>query len=115
LQSGLKDFYENDTHFCVHANAREDLALKDQTERMLFWKKFGDVKPHQSGKVMVCGHTPQRSGYPKDLGHAICIDTAAARKGWLTCLDLDSRYCWQASETGQTRSFSLDAADRIAM
>ena len=115
LQSGLQDFYENGTHFCVHANAREDLALKDQPERMLFWKKFVNVKPHRSGKVMVCGHTPQRNGYPKDLGHAICIDTAAARQGWLTCLDLDSRYCWQASETGKTRAFSLDASDRIAM
>ena len=115
LQNGLKDFYENETHFCVHANAREDMTLKEQPDRMLFWKKFVDVKPHHSGKVMVCGHTPQRSGYPKDLGHAICIDTAAARGGWLTCLDLDSRYCWQASETGKTRSFLLDSANRIAM
>ena len=115
LQNGLKDFYENETHFCVHANACEDLELKDQPKRMLFWKKFGEVKPHQSGRVMVCGHTPQISGYPKDVGHAICIDTAAARKGWLTCLDLDTRYCWQANEVGNTRSFSLDAAERIAI
>lgn len=115
LTSGLKDFYENDTHFCVHANAREDLALTEQPDRMLFWKKFGDVKPHRSGKIMVCGHTPQRSGYPKDIGHAICIDTDAARRGWLTCLDLGSRYCWQANEAGKTRGFSLDAADRLAM
>jgi serine/threonine protein phosphatase 1 len=115
LQTGLKDLYENETHFCVHANAREDLELKAQPDRMLFWKKFGDVKPHQSGKIMVCGHTPQRSGYPKDIGHAICIDTAASRNGWLTCLDLDTRFVWQANQAGDTRSFSLDTADRIAV
>lgn len=114
LQSGLKDVYENDTLFCVHANTREASALKDQTEHMLFWKKFVDVTPHHRGKTMICGHTPQRSGYPKNIVHAICIDTAAGRKGWLTCLDLDSRCCWHANEAGKTRSFSLDFVDEAA-
>ncbi|MDE0863666.1 MAG: metallophosphoesterase family protein [Rubripirellula sp.] len=109
LQNDLQSYYQNETHFCVHANACSDLDLEKQPDTMLFWERFENVKPHKSGRIMVCGHTPQRSGYPKDIGHAICIDTAAARKGWLTCLDLDSRHCWQANEAGETRRFSLDA------
>ena len=109
LKNELQSYYQNETHFCVHANACSDLDLEEQSDRMLFWERFEKVKPHKSGRIMVCGHTPQRSGYPKDIGHAICIDTAVARKGWLTCLDLDSRQCWQAKESGETRSFSLDA------
>ena len=114
LHTGLDDYYENETHFFVHANACEDLSLKSQPDQYLFWKKFTEPRPHHSGKVMICGHTPQRRGYPRDLGHAICIDTSAARKGWLTCLEPDKRYVWQANEAGETRSFSLDATDRIA-
>ena len=44
LQSGLQDFYENGTHVCVHANAREDLALKDQPEKWV--KELGPLN-HQ--------------------------------------------------------------------
>jgi hypothetical protein len=30
-------------------------------------------------------------------------------------LDLDTRFVWQANQAGDTRSFSLDTADRIAV
>ena len=57
---------------------------------------------------MVCGHTPQRSGLPRSIGHAACIDTHACRKGWLTCLDVGSGRWWQANQQGQTRGGWLD-------
>ena len=41
---------------------------------MLYWEHFGSPPPQQSGKIMVCGHSSQRSGLPKNIGHAICID-----------------------------------------
>lgn len=75
---------------------------------MLYWERFGNPAPHESGLTMVCGHTSQQSGDPLNVGHAICIDTSACRGGWLTCLDVDTMFCWQASESGDVRSFWLD-------
>jgi serine/threonine protein phosphatase 1 len=104
-----RDWYETDTHFFVHANAFPDLALDEQPEFMLFWEQFNDPSPHQSGKTMVCGHTPQKSGLPISIGHAICIDTRAHKGGWLTCLDVKSGRYWQANESGEHRSDYLDS------
>jgi serine/threonine protein phosphatase 1 len=104
LENGCRDWYETETHFFVHANAYADVPLDEQPEFMLFWEQFNDPPPHQSGKIMVCGHTSQKSGRPKSLGHAICIDTWAYGKGWLTCLDVATGHYWQANERGERRS-----------
>jgi serine/threonine protein phosphatase 1 len=61
------------------------------------------VMPHEGGKIMVCGHTPQLSGRPTNLGHAVCIDTGAYDAGWLTCLDAQTGVYWQANERGEVR------------
>lgn len=102
------DWHEIDTHFFVHANAYHDHELADQPIQMLRWEKFGQPLPHQSGKIMVCGHTHQKSGWPRTLGHAICIDTHAYGGGWLTCLDVRTGRFWQADQLGETRSGRLD-------
>jgi serine/threonine protein phosphatase 1 len=101
-------WWEADTHFFVHANAYPDMPLEDQPEYMLLWEKFHQPPPHESGKVMVCGHTPQKSGRPKNLGHAVCIDTWVYGKGWLTCLDIVSGRYWQANERSETRTAFLE-------
>ncbi len=104
LEKGCRDWYETQTHFFVHANAYADMALDEQPEFMLFWEQFNDPPPHQSGKIMVCGHTSQKSGRPKSLGHAVCIDTWACGQGWLTCLDVATGQYWQANQRGEQRS-----------
>ena len=84
------------------------LALDRQPVRTLRWGRFDDPPAHVSGKVMICGHTPQKRGVPRNLGHAICIDTRAWHpKGWLTCLDPSSGQLWQANNAGKTRSAKL--------
>ena len=104
LEQTLLPFYECDTHFFVHANARDDVPLEQQPDAALYWQKFRNPKAHMSGKIMVCGHTPQSSGLPVRNEHAICIDTKAyADDGWLTCLDVGSGQIWQANESGDTR------------
>lgn len=108
LDSRLRSHARTKSHFFVHANAYADISIDDQPDYMLYWESFGNPAPHESGLTMVCGHTPQRSGQPLDIGHAVCIDTGACRRGWLTCLDVDARFCWQANESGDTRSFWLD-------
>lgn len=99
-----RPLFETDTHFFVHANAYPDCPLDEQPDYMLYWEKFNDPPPHESGKVMVCGHTSQKSGRPRSIGHAICIDTRVYGGGWLTCLDAGSGRYWQANQQGEIRT-----------
>ena len=108
LESSLLPYYETDSHFFVHANAYPDIALTDQPDFMLYWEQFNDPPKHESGKIMVCGHTSQKTGLPITNGNAICIDTWACGSGWLTCLDIDSGKLWQSNESGETRQMWLD-------
>jgi serine/threonine protein phosphatase 1 len=107
LEHQCVDWFESEKHFFVHANADPKLHLPDQTGVMLRWAKFVDPPPHRSGKTMICGHTCQESGLPKNLGHAVCIDTCVYDGGWLTCLDVGSGQYWQANEQGETRGGNL--------
>src|SRR5262245_22075433 len=98
------DWYETAEHFFVHANVDPDLPLDQQTSSMLHWEYFNEWSPaHRSGKVMLCGHSEQRSGWPLVLPHAICVDTYCYGGGWLTCLDVFSGRLWQANQRGETR------------
>jgi len=107
LQNQLQAYYECETHFFVHANADASQPLDAQSDANLYWRKYGDPQAHCSGKIMVCGHTAQRSGVPLSNAHAICIDTWAHGGGWLSCLDVASGTIWQANEAGDTRRFSI--------
>ena len=107
LENNLVAYHECDSHFFVHANVNPDVALVEQTDAALYWQKYKDPPPHCSGKIMVCGHTPQLSGLPKSNGSSVCIDTQAWDNGWLSCLDVESGTIWQANELGETRSLNL--------
>jgi serine/threonine protein phosphatase 1 len=98
------DWYETDHHFFVHANAYPELPLAEQPAWMLFWEPINNPAPHESGKPMICGHSPQKNGNPLNLGHAICIDTWAHGNGWLTCFDVVSGKVWQANQAGQSKT-----------
>ena len=102
-------FFETDKHIFVHACLDPELDLSDQPDWLLFWEFFDRIRPHKSGKRVVCGHTRQHSGSVKDLGFAVCIDTGPVTGGWLTCLDVDSGKCWQANEKGETRTGTLQS------
>jgi serine/threonine protein phosphatase 1 len=109
LEERLVSIHEIDGYFFVHASVDPDLPLNgQQPEYLLYWVGYDDPRRHLSGKVMVCGHESQRSGLPITNGNAICIDTAACRGGWLTCLDVETSTFWQANERGQTRILRLD-------
>lgn len=45
---------------------------------------------------------------PLDLGHTICIDTYAHGGRWLTCLEVSSRWAWQADQSGALVSGRLE-------
>lgn len=98
---------ETDTHIFVHANLEADVPLDLQLPFTLFHKKFGTPEPHQSGKIMICGHNAQKSHVPLNIGHAVCIDTDPGRGGWLTCLHVESDQYWQSNFDGDLREGAI--------
>jgi len=100
-------YHETENHILAHAGLEPDVPLKKQSDEFLFWHRIHSTEPHNSGKTLVCGHTPQKNGIPLLLDHAVCIDTFAVGGQWLTCLDVDTGEYWQANQKGQARKGSL--------
>ncbi len=99
---------EQEEVFFVHGSAYPGLPLAAQPEEWLLWRRVHDAQwPHASGRIMVCGHTAQRSGLPLVLPHALCIDTWAFGEGWLTCYDVHAAAFIQANEAGEVRRLTL--------
>ena len=114
--SGCRPYYETATHLFVHAGLEPELPMEKQPGLALRWR-VTDARTatgHASGKVVVVGHTPQKSGEVLDLGHLVCIDTYCHGGGWLTALDVDSGCYWQANEKGEVREGRLASAEGVA-
>jgi serine/threonine protein phosphatase 1 len=103
-----KNFFETDTHIFVHGMVDSSLELAEQPEYILLWEQCIAMKPHKSGKKVICGHTPQPSGKPGAFPFGTCIDTGIYAGGWLTCLDVNTGEYWQANESGNTRTGLLE-------
>lgn len=106
-------YYETKKVIYVHGGLAPKRALAKQDPVDMAWRRFPDAKRHFSGKLVICGHTIQRQGVPTDAGHTICIDTAACRGGWLTCLEAKTRRYWQANEKGKTQKGALKKAKKL--
>ena len=104
----LNPFYETKSHIFVHASIDADVEMPDQFDDVLYWGDFDSIGPHVSGKLVICGHTSQKDGIPKTSAGAACIDTWACGKGWLTCLNVDTKRYYQANQSGETRVDWLD-------
>lgn len=105
------EFYDRaPRHFFVHANCEADTPLDETPAYLLRWEKLDPARsrPHQSGKIMICGHTSQKSGQPLNLGHALCIDTWVYGAGWLTALDVGSGQIWMARQSGELKMGFID-------
>lgn len=104
----MREVYETDTHFFVHANYNPKLPLDKQTKLALRWQKLTEFTPgrHVSGKIAVVGHTHDRAGEIFDIGHLVCIDTFCYGGGWLTALDVGSNKIWQANLEGRLKESS---------
>lgn len=100
-------WFETQDHIFVHACLDPEADMDEQPDWLLYWEPVARLKPHRSGKRIICGHSPQRSGQILDLDFALCIDTGAVNGGWLTCLDASSGHWWQANEKGETRGGSI--------
>jgi serine/threonine protein phosphatase 1 len=104
LRSGL-DYWETGSELFIHANLEPGVAVDRQNPEWLRWTHLSGYElPHPSGKRIVCGHTPQKSGLPLAFDGWTCIDTYACGTGWLTCLDVATNEWFQANQVGQSRS-----------
>lgn len=103
LETGLVDYHQTDRFIFVHATVLCGFDLDEQPEYALFWEYLPPAMRHHSGKTVVCGHTSQRSGEPKVVPGAVCVDTHAYAGGWLTCLDATTGRYWQADNAGRRR------------
>jgi serine/threonine protein phosphatase 1 len=109
LESG-QSYWETETELFVHANLKADLPLEQQLPEWLRWTHLsGAEQPHTSGKRVICGHTPQRSGEPLVLPGWTCIDTFACGGGWLTGLDVATNEYTQANQSGEDRRGKLNS------
>ena len=114
IQSSCVPYHETDSHIFVHATLWPDLDLDEQPEAALFWDKWQGMRRHKSGKIMVCGHSALRSGWPAKDENSVCIDTRIyGERGWLTCLDVGTGEFWQADQNGGRRCGWLDEADTL--
>ena len=59
---------------------------------------------HCSGKIVIAGHSSQKTGEILDLGYLVCIDTYCYGGGWLTAFDVDTREIWQTNSHGEVAS-----------
>jgi serine/threonine protein phosphatase 1 len=105
IQETCVDWHETEGHFFVHGSVQQDLPLDKQPSSKLHWENVNELtRAHESGKIMVCGHTEQADGWPLVTDNVVCIDTRCYGGGWLTCLDALSGRLWQANQLGQTRT-----------
>lgn len=108
LKNDLVDAVEEAGHIMVHGGLDPEVPLANQHWDEMRWKRWDNPLPHVSGNIMVCGHTHQPGGKPCSVGHAVCIDTWAYGKGWLTAIDLDTHDYFQANQKGEVRRDRLE-------
>ncbi|MCA9209294.1 MAG: serine/threonine protein phosphatase [Planctomycetales bacterium] len=98
-------FHETDRQLFFHANYLFDVPADRQPDAIAFWHHLTIhlPAPHNSGKTVFVGHTPQSSGEVLDLGHVLCVDTYCFGGGWLTAMEVDTREIWQADRLGRVR------------
>jgi serine/threonine protein phosphatase 1 len=101
-------YHETATHIFAHALVNPKLPMERQDGPTLRWGRFHNARPHVSGKVLICGHSPQRSGRPRNVGFAINIDTFAHGGGFLTALHLETGRVLQVHEDGRRRAAWID-------
>ncbi|MEZ6092936.1 MAG: metallophosphoesterase family protein [Pirellulaceae bacterium] len=103
--------HETERHIFLHACYDPFVSLDEQPDQILFWRHiFDDVPPpFENGKTVVVGHTPQQDGTIRNLGHILMIDTNCYGNGWLTAVDVNSDFVWQANNLGKTQTSYIPA------
>ena len=104
LQS-LRKHFETEREIFVHACYDGSLPMDEQCDELRYWTHLGPFfpAPHQSGKRVYVGHTPQSAGNILDLGYLVCLDTYCFGRGFLTAINLDTTELTQVDYHGHLR------------
>ena len=89
----LKLIHETENHIFVHGHLMWNKDIDEQEEEACLWGRFDSIKPHKSGKTVVCGHTIQHGGYTH-MKYKVCIDTGSFKPdGYITAMVIEeNRY-----------------------
>ncbi|MBK1834650.1 metallophosphoesterase family protein [Roseibacillus ishigakijimensis] len=99
----LAPYHESESILFCHATPPPDKAAADCDEEELLWLRFRDLQPREDGRLLICGHTPQKDRLPKlERGH-LCLDTGSGHGGYLTALTVETGDFLQANEEGELR------------
>jgi len=63
----------------VHGSVDWDQPLAAQDAQREIWTRCTGMRPHGSGKRVICGHTPQPDGHPGSYEWGLCLDTDCCR------------------------------------
>jgi serine/threonine protein phosphatase 1 len=108
LMQSAVDYWETPDNIFIHANLEPAVSLAEQHDAWLRWTHLtGEERWYDPPRRVICGHTPQKSGYPLVFPGWVCLDTDCQRGGWLTAIDVEADWVWQANENGGTREFAL--------
>lgn len=110
----LVPYYESPQSIFVHAGYSHQLAMHEQQEATTYWNHLPTPvpPPHQSGKRVFVGHTPQASGQILDAGHVVCLDTYCFGGGYLTAFEVGSDEIVQTDIHGHPRRAPLFAVPK---
>lgn len=107
LESAV-NYWETPDHIFIHANLQPGRPLAEQHDVCLRWTHLtGQEHWYAPPRRVICGHTPQKNGYPLVMPGWVCLDTDSQRGGWLSALDVDANWVYQANEAGELREFAL--------
>src|SRR4051794_1737238 len=70
-------FFDDGVRFFVHAGVDPFTALNQQREEVLLWVRDEFPDDIDTGRLIVHGHTPQRSGLPEVRPYRLNLDTGA--------------------------------------
>jgi serine/threonine protein phosphatase 1 len=90
--AALKPSFDDGRRFFVHAGVDPDRPLDQQRDYDLAWIREPFLsRVHDYGRLIVHGHTPQRTGKPDLRPWRLNLDTAAVYGGRLTAAVFDDR------------------------
>ena len=103
--AALVSHYETETEIFIHACYDPAKSLDETCDRLRYWEHLSTPYPgpHQTGRRVYVGHTPQPRGEILDLGHLLCVDTCCFGGGYLTALNLHDGSLLQSDPSGHLR------------
>lgn len=106
----LQRYHETPHEIFVHAMYDPEIAIDLQNDDLTYWTHLPTPPPapHQSGKRVFVGHTPQANGEVLIYSHLVVMDTYCFGGGYLTAMDLDRGRIIQANRHGHVRRVPIE-------